>query len=218
MIRGDFIVFEGIDGSGTTTQAAAIGKKFSEIGLPAHVTQEPSSGPVGSVIRQILTGRLMVRAAEALMKPTWRSMALLFAADREDHLQSEMMPNLEEGVNIVCDRYVYSSVIYQSLSTGYEGAEEWIKEINRFAREPDLVIYLRVDPEEALRRRIERDRKAELFDDPEFQQQLAEKYEKLSQMFPGTPIVTVDANRSPEEVTKACWAEVEALRAKGAPV
>lgn len=218
MIRGDFIVLEGIDGAGTTTQAAAIGRKFSEIGLPAHVTQEPSAGPVGSVIRQILTGRLMVRAAEALMKPTWRSMALLFAADRQDHLESEVMPNLEEGVNVVCDRYVYSSVIYQSLSTDNEGAEQWIKEINRFAREPDLVIYLRVQPEEALRRRIERDRKAELFDDPEFQQQLAKAYERLPRMFPDTPIVTVDANLSPEAVTEACWAEVEALRAKGAPV
>ncbi len=217
MIRGNFIVLEGIDGSGTTTQAAALGREYANQGLAAHVTAEPSSGPVGAIIRQILSGRLAVHGKEVRVPPSWRSMALLFAADREDHLESEILPNLTDGVSVICDRYLYSSVIYQSLSSSEPIAEEWIREINRFARVPDLVLYLRIPPEEALRRRRERDRNVDIYDDPGFQAQLSAAYDELERKFPDTRIVTIDGGQPIEAVREACWTEVAALRAQGGP-
>jgi dTMP kinase len=217
MIRGHFIVLEGIDGSGTTTQAGALAKKFALEKLPALVTAEPSSGPIGSLIRQILGGRLVVQSIQGLVPPSWKSMALLFAADRQDHIESEISPNLEDGVTVICDRYVYSSVIYQSLSSENPDAEGWIRELNRHAFKPDLVLYLKVNPDEALRRRKGRDRKTEIFDDPIFQQRIAAAYDELPRMFPDTRIVTIDSNLMPEIITELCWAEIERVRKQGAP-
>lgn len=217
MIRGHFIVLEGIDGSGTTTQAARLAEKFAAAKLPAMVTAEPSSGPIGSIVRQILGGRLVLQSAQGLVSPSWKSMALLFAADRQDHIESEILPNLEDGVTVICDRYLYSSVIYQSVSAESDGAEAWIRAINRHAIKPDLVLYLQVTPEEALRRRKERDRKTEIFDDPTFQRRLAAAYERLPEMFSDTDIAVIDCNRPLEAVLQDCWAQIEAVRKKGSP-
>lgn len=217
MIRGHFIVLEGIDGAGTTTQAAGLGKRFSVEGLAAHVTAEPSAGPVGSIIRQVLTGRLVVRSRDIVAPPSWRAMSLFFAADRLDHVESEIEPNLRDGVNVVSDRYVYSSVIYQSVSSGTEDSIPWIKELNRYAKKPDLVLYLRVRPDEALRRRSERDRSAELFDDPAMQRRLAEAYDRLPDLFSDHEIAVIDGNRDVAEVAAECWRHVERLREKGSP-
>jgi len=217
MIRGNFIVLEGIDGSGTTTQANEIKKRFADISLPAHVTAEPSAGPIGSTIRQILQGRLVVRLHHGVSPPNWVTMSLLFAADRSDHVESEIIPNLREGVNVICDRYLYSSVIYQTASADAKEVGEWISEINRHAKEPDLVLFLKVRPETAALRCRERDRGTEIYDDPEFQQKLSTAYDKLEAQFPNVNIVTIDGEMSVNEVTDACWSQVEQLRSRGAP-
>ena len=82
MPRGHLIVLEGVDGAGTTTQAERLREAFVRRGLPAHVTAQPSQGPVGMLIRQVLSGRLVQNGAKP---PSWATMALLFAADRQDH-------------------------------------------------------------------------------------------------------------------------------------
>jgi len=215
MTRGHFVVLEGIDGAGTTTQAAELRRAFSARGLPAHVTAQPSGGPIGTIIRQVLSGRIVSRGAQP---PGWATMSLLFAADRMDHQDAEIGPNLREGVNVVCDRYVYSSAIYQSASAGREDAVDWILEINRYARVPDLVLLLEVDVEIAIGRRQQRLGAREIYDDPEFQRSLAAGYRRLPEIFPDTNIVPVDGNRPIDEIAEACWAEVERLRARGAPV
>jgi dTMP kinase len=215
MIKGHFIVLEGIDGSGTTTQASRLVDRFTQMGLPAHVTAEPSSGPIGALIRQILIGRVVSKSSHPATLPSWKTMSLLFAADRQDHVESEIRPNLREGVSVICDRYVYSSLIYQSLSSEDKEAREWILALNRFAPAPDLVIYLDVDPNEAMRRRQQRSGSSEMFDDPQFQRRLAESYRNMASDFPDANIVTVDCAPSIEAVTEACWKEIEALRARG---
>lgn len=217
MIQGHFIVFEGIDGSGTTTQAEELRKRFVEYGLPAHVTAEPSAGPVGSIIRQILSGRLVIRHQHGMTAPSWKTLSLLFAADRQDHVESEILPNLSDGVNVICDRYVYSSVVYQSVSSGDEKTTQWILEVNRYMKKPDLVIHLRVNPEEALKRRMARGGSTEIFDDPQFQARLAHAYDNLESMFEETHVVTVDADGSIDQIAKECWTHVERVRAEGAP-
>jgi dTMP kinase len=215
MIRGKLIVLEGIDGSGTTTQAAMLKKEFVERGLPAHVTAEPSNGPVGSLIRQALSGRLVVRGRRSVRPPDWTTMALLFAADRQDHVASEIGPNLIDGVNVICDRYIYSSIVYQSVSAGKKEAVDWICELNRYTQKPDLVLYLKIDPAEARRRREGRDFRSEIYDEPEFQEKLAKTYDTLPDLFPDTNLVTVEAGRAVGEVTAECWTQIEHIRSSG---
>jgi dTMP kinase len=213
MIEGQFIVLEGVDGAGTTTQARLLAEGLRARGLPVHATQEPSGGPVGCMLRQVLTGRVVVPGMSGARPPTWTTMALLFAADRLDHLEAEVVPNLMDGVTVVSDRYDHSSIAYQSITGGSEpGVLEWVKELNRHARRPDLTIVLDVPPEVAAHRRSERQRGHELYDDDELQQQLAAFYREIDVHFPKDRIVHVDATAGVEEVAAAVMAAVRELR------
>lgn len=104
MIDGLFIVLEGVDGAGTTTHTKLLAASLGARGLPVHTTREPSDGPIGVMIRQILTGRLVVPGMNGPRPPTWKTMALLFAADRADHVEAEIEPNLRDGVTVISDR------------------------------------------------------------------------------------------------------------------
>jgi dTMP kinase len=115
---GRFVVLEGIDGSGTTTQVARLAERLRTMHVPVRATREPSDGPVGVLIRQVLTGRVIVPGGRS---PGWATMALLFAADRMDHVESEIAPFTAGGGVIVSDRYDASSLAYQSISSGVEG-------------------------------------------------------------------------------------------------
>ena len=94
MSEGHFIVIEGIDGSGTTTQCSILAERLVARGVPAHTTREPSDGPVGVLIRQILTGRVVVPGRDGARPPGWTTMATLFASDRLDHLEADVIPTL----------------------------------------------------------------------------------------------------------------------------
>jgi len=159
------IALEGIDGAGTTTQARMLSDWMRAEGLPVQLTCEPSGGPLGQLIRQVLTHRTRVVDRAAL--------ALLFAGDRVDHLQSEVEPQLSQGVHVITDRYVYSSLAYQSLDL----EPGWVAEINRLAPEPDLTLYLRVDPEVGAARRAGRGSAAEVFETTGEQCRIAATYD-----------------------------------------
>jgi dTMP kinase len=207
MREGRFIVFEGIDGSGTTTQAEELKKRFQQSCLAVHCTAEPSRGPIGLILRQILTGNKS-RDFFTTDSVDWKTMALLFAADRQDHLDSEIVFNLCKNVNVVCDRYLYSSIAYQSVSANDERSVQWIKELNHYARQPDVVFYLRVSAKEGVRRAQERNQKPEMFDDLSIQEKLVVAYDNLFDQFPDLPVVFVDGERSIEEVADKCWSFV----------
>ncbi|MDD5309418.1 MAG: dTMP kinase [Deltaproteobacteria bacterium] len=217
MIRGNLIALEGIDGAGTTTQAEELRKEFAKRGLPVHVTAEPSSGPVGSLVRQVLGGRMVVNRPTGVGPFGWATMALLFAADRQDHNEAEIGPNLHEGVNVLCDRYMLSSVVYQSLTSDQPDVRRWVTELNRYVAKPDLVLYIRVEAAEALLRRKMRDSRIEIFDDPELQTRLVEGYDRVGELFPELEMATIDGTGTVEAITAACWREIERVRAKGAP-
>ena len=138
--KGSFVVIEGLDGSGKTTQAKLLVKKMQKSHQPMF-TAEPSHGKIGRLIRnQILYSETR--------SPTTLE-ALLFAADRIDHIQKEVLPALEKGHLVICDRYLYSSLAYQ----GSAGLNlNWIQEINAHALKPDLAIFIDVDPEVVLSR------------------------------------------------------------------
>jgi len=213
MIEGLFIVLEGVDGAGTTTHTELLARALRKKGLPITTTREPSDGPVGMLIRQILAGRVVVPGIGGSRSSSWTTMALLFGADRMDHLEATVHPNLMDGVTVISDRYDYSSVAYQSVTGGGEPETvQWIRAINRHARRPDLTIVLDVDPATSARRRAARGTAAEIFDDQDLQAQLGAFYDEIDRHFPDDNIVHVDATRSIEEVAADVLCAVERVR------
>jgi dTMP kinase len=139
-------------------------------------------------------------------------MALLFAADRLDHLDSEVLPNLRDGVTVICDRYYHSSIAYQSATGGGPDAISWLRELNRQARRPDLTLVLDVPAKVAAERRRKRRGMTEIFDDDALQGALCEIYLTLERHFPGERVAHVSGTGSVEEIAARVMAEVEALR------
>lgn len=214
MVEGLFIVLEGIDGAGTTTHTRLLASSLRSQGLPIRTTREPSDGPIGTMIRQAITGRLVVPGINGVRPPAWNTMALLFAADRLDHVDAEITPNLVDGVTMISDRYDYSSVGYQSITSGLgSAAVEWVREINRFARRPDLTLVLNVTAETAAKRRASRGGRPDLFEVDDLQRKLVDFYAKLETVFPNDPIVHIDANRTVDVIANEIEAHVSALRA-----
>jgi dTMP kinase len=155
------IVLEGLDGAGTTTQAQRLADHLRARGQPVHLTREPSVGPIGRLIREMLTGQHAL-PDRAISQSTF---GLLFAADRLDHIQREVDPQLASGVTVISDRWYHSSLAYQG--TGAD--RDWIATLNARARRPDLTIFLQVRPEIAAQRRVAAGRVQELFDDLQMQ-------------------------------------------------
>lgn len=134
-----FVVIEGIDGAGTTTQTERLLDKLLEAGRKTIGTFEPTDGPIGSMIRQILRRRLVNPLADGRHEPVDAdTMTLLFSADRLDHLKNVIEPALSAGTVVVCDRYYFSTIAYQ----GVDGDRKWIENANAKARQPDLTFYL----------------------------------------------------------------------------
>lgn len=186
-----FIVLEGLDGAGTTTQSRLLSDLLRARGKTVHETREPSDGPIGVQIRQALTRRLVGRSGDRLAPET---IALLFAADRIDHVREEVAPALDAGKIVVSDRYVHSSIAYQ----GSELPVEWVVEINQRARPADLVVYVEV-PTEVCLQRIDARGERELFEKAEFLAAVAERYEDAFRLR-ADPVVRVDGTRTIEEV------------------
>jgi dTMP kinase len=203
-LTGRFITFEGIDGSGTTTQARRLHGALVAADVPVHLTQEPSDGPVGGIIRQVIQRRIVTLGRSGPRRPAWDTMGLLFAADRLDHLECEIEPNLQDGINVISDRYLHSSIVYQSVTSGRDDAREWLMMINGHARTPDLVLHLEVEPEEAHRRRMERQTMVEMYDDPELQERLARGYTEVFEHLDGVNVARIDGSGTEDEVHAEC--------------
>jgi dTMP kinase len=204
MQTGRFIVLEGIDGAGTTTHVARFADRLRSLRVPVRATREPSDGPIGTLVRQILTGRVVVPGGLA---PEWTTMALLFAADRMDHVESEVDPFLEQGGVVVSDRYDASSLAYQSVMSGGKAkdAVEWIRSLNRYARRPDLTIVLDVPFEVAAERRLARGEAAQIYEQNEVQRALAVFYKELAGHMPNDRVAIVDASGSVDDVHARVW-------------
>ena len=162
--KGVFIVIEGLDGSGKTTQANILAKKLSE-NYKVLCTAEPSKGKIGVFIRKNCL-------YEEKRLPT-EAEALIFAADRIEHMQNEIQPALAEDKIVICDRYIYSSLAYQG-STGL--SLDWIKTINARALEPDFTIFIDVPPERVIERLR---RKKSVMETLETQKKVREIYMKF---------------------------------------
>lgn len=201
---GIFVVIEGIDGAGTSTQAAAYAALLRSKKRLVHVTREPSGGPVGSLLRLVLTRRISFPAAAHA-----ETMALLFAADRLDHVHAEILPLLREGYVVISDRYDLSSMVYQSATaeTGNGAAGDdviaWIRSLNRNALRPHATVVINVPPEVAHARRVARGGSVEIFEEPALQARLAGAYARAEAFLPGDRVIHIDGNRPSADVTRA---------------
>jgi dTMP kinase len=183
--KGCFICVEGLDGCGKTTQTKLLVRRLRKMGYVAVYTAEPSSGKIGRFIqRYCLHGEKRVLAIVE---------ALLFAADRFEHVKNEIIPALSEGKVVVSDRYVYSSLAYQ----GAAGLDlKWIKEINQHAMRPDLAIFVDVEPDIAIKRLKS---KKSVMEDLETQKKVRSVY--LDFVKSGE-LVKIDGNKSKAEVAE----------------
>lgn len=193
MERGKFIVFEGTDGSGKSTQMKLLAKELSAYG-PVWCTHEPTDSPIGGLLRAALTGRV---------ETDERAIALLFAADRIDHIRNSVNgieKKLREGVTVLCDRYYLSSFAYNG---GFVPLE-WVIELNRFAMEllrPDLTVFLDLSAEEGMRR-VERRGEAERYESLERQKLIRAKYFELFERFKATEKIAVVKSEAKKEDTQ----------------
>lgn len=204
-----FIVLEGIDGAGTTTQTEALAQRLRERGQTVLTTREPSTGPVGLLIRQALEHRLTAGGEPTSLD--WKTLALLFAADRADHAARLITPALAAGSVVICDRYDLSSCIYQSLTAPEPGlALTWVAALNSQVPRPDRVFVLDVPPEVAHQRRHARGGEPELFERNELQILLAKGYEEAEKYTPGDRLIHVRGDRNVTEITDELAAFCEA--------
>ncbi|MBN1539233.1 MAG: dTMP kinase [Candidatus Thermoplasmatota archaeon] len=162
-----FIVIEGIDGCGKGTHVRLLFEHLKGLGKDVVITAEPTKGPLGKLIREHLQDPFLDDEA----------LALLFAADRIEHLEKEVRPALEAGKIVISDRYVYSSIAYQ----GQRVDLEWVGEVNKYADRPDLAVLLDIPVPLARRRMKERGDEMEYFEeDSEFQEGIRKTFIELS--------------------------------------
>jgi dTMP kinase len=208
--KGRFVVLEGIDGAGTTTQTALLSARLRKEGRLVRTTREPSDGPVGTLIRQVLSGRVVVPGGRA---PGWTTMALLFAADRMDHVEAEIEPFVASGGVMISDRYDASSLAYQSVVSGRssEEAVEWIRTLNQHAVRPDLTIVLNLQADLAAIRREARGEAAQLYEQHEVQRSLAAFYSELPKHLPKDRITVIDGQGDITDVEARVWAAYREL-------
>ena len=197
-----FIVLEGIDGAGTTTQTRLLAERLRQADHVVVTTGEPSSGPVGSLIRQALERRLQHDGAP-ISPFAWATLALLFAADRADHAHRCILPAIQSGATVICDRYDLSSCIYQSVTApDPQGALRWVQTLNSQVPRPDITVVLDVKPSVAEHRRANRGAAPELFEQNSLQRQLALAYEEAERFVPNDRLAHVDGEQPVEAVTE----------------
>ena len=187
---GALIVIEGIDGSGSTTQSDMLLQWLQRVGIPSVFTCEPSKGPIGGVLRLHLGRQVELGGPEAE--------ALGFAADRMDHIVSEIAPALARGITVVADRYYLSSLAYQALSCDLA----WLREINRFALRPDLTVFLSVPVDVGVARFSQRATRERFEEDRDELARIAGMYDTAIGLLreEGEDVQVIDGTRSPGEV------------------
>ena len=186
------MTFEGLDGSGTTTQSELLRQHFEEAGRDVVLTREPGGTELGERVRELVLGGLEISP--------WAE-AALFAAARAELVAEVIQPALERGADVVCDRYLDSSLAYQGIARGLGVDRVLALNVNAIRGIlPDVTFLLLIDPEEAQRRsgppgdRIEREGDA-------FVREVDKAYRELGSAFAGR-ITTIDASRPADEVAK----------------
>ena len=201
MPKGIFIVLEGIDGCGKSSQSKLLFDWLNENKIEAIFTHEPTSGEIGS----LLTSKYLKEVDLPLVD------AFLFCADREEHLKRTVLPALEQGKVVVSDRYYHSTLAYQQA----QGLElNWLLELNKNFIKPDLTIIIDLEPELAVER-IEKDENRKMedrkkFEKVEFLKKVRKNFLDLKKILK-EKIVVVNGEASKEKVFEAILKEVKKI-------
>ena len=205
MEQGIFIAFEGIDGSGKSTQIQMLTNRIQQEGIRCYQTCEPSSGPIGSLTRQILTGRI---------KTDNRVIAAMFAADRLDHLLNEVdgiVAKVQDGVCVITDRYYFSSYAYHSVDVPMDWVIKTNEESAKVLR-PDVTVFIDIDADTAMERITKNRFHTELFEKKSRLEKVRDNYFKAFELLKEEEkIVIVDGTKTPEEIAEKIWSEVKPL-------
>jgi dTMP kinase len=192
-ILHNFVVFEGPDGSGTTTQLNRLKAPAQNLLYNTCVTYEPTDGPIGRLIREALRGAAPLHA---------KTLAHLFAADRNEHLYAPdgIAARCTRGELVVCDRYVWSSLVYQGITCGDDTPET----LNAAFPLPELLCYFDIDSALAEKRMAARPLK-DIYERLDFQQQVRARYQALLPRYEraGVRVEVIDASQSAEAVARA---------------
>lgn len=200
--RGCFITLEGVDGCGKTTQAAALAERLTQFGYSVRRTREPGGCPIAEAVRSIV----LAKEDGGMCAETE---ALLFAAARAQHIRQVILPAVEKGEVVLCDRFVDSSMVYQGMGRGL--SRDWVREINRTAyREgmPLATLYLRMDHAAAMARRLavsDPDRIEQA--DDSFHARTEAAFDRLMAENPDR-FIAVNAAQSPETVTEEAFGKL----------
>jgi dTMP kinase len=185
--EGTFIVIEGADGAGTTTQSKKLAEK-----LDAEWTFEPTDNRIGVKVDEMISGN----------DHSPETVALGFAADRMVHLEEEIVPRLKQGETVVSDRYYHSSLVYQPVMGA---SREWVEKMNKEALKPDLTVILDVSAEVGMERVNDRGKDGNIFEELSFQEEVVKRYRELED----ESTIIVDASKPKEEVFQEIKTHVE---------
>ena len=205
MERGFFIVFEGIDGAGKTTQAKILAKRLEDMGKKVYMTAEPTSLPSGKALREVLGGSVKKSDCE---------IAMMFTLDRIAHnidAEEGIKKLLSDGVIIICDRYYYSSLAYQGSSIDYG----WVKSLNLDCPEithPDLCIFLDLTPEESMNRISKGRESTEIYENTETLSRVRASFMRVIDDLRSTDrIAVIDASKDVESISKNIFEAVKPI-------
>jgi dTMP kinase len=207
---GNFIVLEGIDGSGKSTQVRKIIERWSLMRVPFYETREPTQSQIGKLIRtEYLSGNAITDE---------RVLCMLFAADRLDHITNTnvgLKSKLNEGINVIMDRYYLSSIAYQGYTTSLDFAFQ-CNRINIDTLKPTVTIFISIEPEEAIERINKNRKNKEIFEDVKKLSKIKDMYLQAIDLLSseGDNITFVDGNGSIEEVSERVWEVISHLRSK----
>lgn len=186
--KGKLIVFDSLDGAGNSTQVKLLADYLNKIGKRTHITKEPTPGLIGGLIKSQLTG-------------DWKSsqvcLQLLFSADRAYHLEKEIIPLLKRGINVISDRYFFSTMAYGNLEIKNL---DWLIKINEKFLLPDITFFLKVSPRICLER-IKKDRfEVTLFEKEKILEKVWQNYQILAKKFENVYII--NGERKIEKISK----------------
>ena len=203
MKKNLFIAFEGIDGSGKSTQVRLLKEKLEQAGQKVHVTCEPTGSPMGKIIRDIFNHK---------MEADHRTIAALFVADRLHHILNKtdgMLKMLAEGYTVITDRYYLSSYAYQSAHVDLD----WVMQANSLSAsllKPDLNIYIDITPEESIERLKKGRETIELYETLDNLKKVRDKYFEVMKLLKGKEKVFVtNGNREPAAISNEIWNALE---------
>ena len=205
MVKGKFITFEGCEGSGKSTQLKMLAAFLDREKIPYIMTREPGGSPIAEDIRKIILDGKNTEMCDECE-------AMLYAASRIQHIKEKVLPALEEGKLVICDRYVDSSLAYQGYARGL--GLEYVADINKKAFElatPDLTVFFDITPEKAFERKHGADQNDRMEKQGlEFHQRVYDGYRRLLEKYPR--ICAVECGGSREETHKKT---IELLKSKG---